>query len=233
MNKKRCVAVVLAAGKGKRMESDVPKQYIELEGKPILFYSLTQFQQSAIIDEIILVTGKDEINYCKSEIVEKYRFDKVKHIVEGGQERYHSVYQALNHGVTSDYIFIHDGARPFIREEIIEKLYEAVNEYKACVVAVKSKDTVKIADEEGFISNTPNRNYIWNVQTPQVFESKLIKEAYDKLMTSNTEPVTDDAMVVETMLHYKVKLVEGDYENIKVTTPSDLVIAKTFLTLEK
>lgn len=229
MKKDKCIAIVLAAGKGKRMESDVPKQYIELDRKPILYYSLKQFQQSDIIDEIILVTGKDEIEYCKDNIVEKYSLHKVKHIIEGGEERYHSVNRALQTIDECDYIFIHDGARPFIKEVVIKKLYQTVKEYQACVVGVKTKDTVKIADEESFISVTPNRNRIWNIQTPQVFECKLIKKAYKKLLNTGCENITDDAMVVETMLNYKVKLVEGDYENIKVTTPSDLVIASAFL----
>jgi 2-C-methyl-D-erythritol 4-phosphate cytidylyltransferase len=232
MKKDKCIAIVLAAGKGKRMESDVPKQYIELKGKPIIYYSLNQFQQSNIVDEIILVTGKDEIQYCKDEIVDKYAFYKVKNIIEGGKERYHSVSNAVGTIKECDYIFIHDGARPFIEEAIISKLYYAVKEHKACVVGVKTKDTVKIADEEEFICATPNRSLIWNVQTPQVFEGKLIKKAYEKLLKTDCENITDDAMVVESMLQYKVKLVEGDYENIKITTPFDLIIGNAFLDLK-
>lgn len=229
MKKDKCVAIVLAAGRGKRMGSDVPKQYILLKEKPILYYSLNTFQNLDIIDEIILVTGKDEIDFCRINLVEKYDLTKVTRIIEGGKERYHSVNLALQNINECDYVFIHDGARPFIKEEIIVKLYHSVKEYLACVVGVKTKDTVKISDEEGFIAATPNRNMLWNVQTPQVFDYKLIKKAYEKLFDSNCENITDDAMVVENMLHYKVKLVEGDYENIKVTTPSDMVIASAFL----
>lgn len=233
MKKDKCVAVVLAAGKGKRMGSDVPKQYIELENKPIVYYSLNIFQESEVIDEIILVTGKDEIEYCRTNIVLKYGLSKVTNIIEGGKERYNSVYQALQNITSCDFVFIHDGARPFIEEEIITKLYHAVKEYKACVVGVKTKDTVKIANQDEWIVSTPNRNLIWNIQTPQVFEYKLIKVAYERLIKDGCENVTDDAMVVEKMLQQKVKLVEGSDQNIKVTTPFDMVIADAFIRIKK
>jgi len=229
MKKNKCIAIVLAGGKGKRMESDIPKQYIELNGKPILYYSLNEFQNCYIVDEIILVAGKDDISYCKENIVDKYSFDKVSHIIEGGKERYHSVYNGLQIIKNCDYVFIHDGARPLIQEVVIKKAYECVQEFKACVVAVQAKDTIKIADEEGFINVTPNREMVWNIQTPQVFEWGIIKKAYDMLMETDCKNITDDAMVVENMLNFKVKLVQGNYENIKVTTPSDLVIASIFL----
>jgi 2-C-methyl-D-erythritol 4-phosphate cytidylyltransferase len=229
MKKVKCIAIVLAGGKGKRMESDIPKQYIELNGKPILYYALNEFENCSIIDEIILVTGKDDITYCKENIVDKYSFNKVTNIIEGGKERYHSVNNGLLAIDDCDYVFIHDGARPMIQNSTIMKAYECVKEFKACVVAVQTKDTIKIADEEGFISVTPNREKLWNIQTPQVFEWGIIKKAYDILMESDCNNITDDAMVVENMLNFKVKLVQGTYENIKVTTPSDLVIASAFL----
>ncbi len=233
MKKDKCIAIVLAGGKGKRMESDVPKQYIELKGKPILYYSLKQFQNCEVIDEIILVTGKDELEYCKENIIEKYGLNKVKKIIVGGKERYNSVYNAMQSIEECDYVFIHDGARPFIENMVLNNAYRCVKEYKACVVGVQAKDTVKIADGEGFISNTPNRENVWIIQTPQVFDWNIIKEAYELLMESNCNNVTDDAMVVENMMNYKVKIVHGNYENIKVTTPSDLVIANSFLEVYK
>ncbi|MFA9377694.1 MAG: 2-C-methyl-D-erythritol 4-phosphate cytidylyltransferase [Lachnotalea sp.] len=229
MKKEKCIAVILAGGKGKRMESDIPKQYIELKGKPVLYYSIKEFQDCDVIDEIILVVGEGEIKYCKEKLVDKYSFNKVSDIIEGGEERYHSVYNALMVIEKCDYVFVHDGARPFIEEQVIHNAFINVKEFKACVIAVQSKDTVKIADEAGFISNTPNRNRVWNIQTPQVFEYDIIRRAYDLLMKTNCENITDDAMVVENMLNLKVKLVQGNYENIKVTTPSDLIIANAFL----
>lgn len=229
MKESKCIAVVLAAGKGTRMGSNVPKQYIQLNDRPILYYSLEVFQKSEVIQEIYLVTGRDEIDFCRDNIVEKYKLSKVTHIIEGGAQRYNSVYNALENIKQCDYVFIHDGARPFIHEDMLKNLLEEVMRHKACVTGVRTKDTVKIADENDYISTTPNRNLIWNVQTPQVFECNLIKRAYQKLMDTSCENVTDDAMVVETMLEHKVKLVEGDYENIKITTPSDLIIAQAFL----
>ena len=228
MQKVKCTAIVLAAGQGKRMGTKTQKQYLEIGGKPVLYYSLRAFEESELIDEMILVVGAGQMDYCEREIVSKYGFCKVKHIVEGGAERYHSVANGL-HEVEDGYVFIHDGARPFVNEEILRRVYNEVILHKACVVGMPVKDTIKIADVNGFADSTPDRNFLWQIQTPQVFESSLIKEAYKKLMGSDTIKVTDDAMVVEQMLGQKVKLVTGDYENIKITTPEDLKIAEIFL----
>lgn len=220
------VAIVLAAGQGKRMQSKVQKQFLLIQEKPVLYYSLAAFESSSHITDIILVTGKEEIEYCQREIVDKYGFQKVRRIVVGGKERYHSVYQGLLAIDQAEYVFIHDGARPFIEEEIIGRAYEAVKEYKACVVGMPVKDTIKIADAEGFAGQTPDRKMVWQVQTPQTFEYSLIKEAYTKLLAGEQDGITDDAMVVERMTSRKVKLVEGSYRNIKITTPEDLGIAE-------
>ena len=222
------VAIVLAAGQGKRMNSKVQKQYLLLKGKPILYYTLNAFEKSPLISEIVLVTGKDEIEYCQKEIVEKYGFEKVRKITAGGKERYYSVYEGIKVIEDADYVFIHDGARPFVDEVIIERVCENVQEYKACVVGMPVKDTIKIADEEGFAAQTPDRRKVWQVQTPQTFEYELIRTAYEKLLAEEPEGITDDAMVVETMTEHKVKLVEGSYRNIKITTPEDLDIAAVF-----
>ena len=228
MQKQKCTAIVLAAGQGKRMGTKVQKQYLEISGKPVLFYSLNVFQKSDLIDEIILVVGKDQSEYCQKEIVEKYHITKVRNIVEGGAERYNSVWNGLQE-VEDGFVFIHDGARPFVNEEILLRAYDAVRNEKACVVGMPVKDTIKIADENEFAKETPNRNFVWMVQTPQVFETALVKEAYSLLMQQSDIQVTDDAMVVEQMLDKQVKLVEGSYENIKITTPEDLKIAEIFV----
>ena len=235
MEKKyKTVAIVLAAGQGRRMHSDVQKQYIMLHDRPVIFYALSRFQQS-FIDEIILVVGKGEEDYCRKEIVEKYNFTKVVKIVEGGSERYHSVANGLAAIEGDGYVFIHDGARPFITEDILLRAYETVKEYNACVVGMPVKDTIKIVDENCFAKQTPNRETLWQVQTPQVFEINLAKEAYDKLIANEEElkkqgiKITDDAMVVETLMKQPVKLVESSYENIKITTPEDLNIADALL----
>lgn len=235
--KKDCTAIVLSAGQGKRMGTSVQKQYIELQGKPIIYYTLSVFQKSEIIDDIILVVGKDQLKYVQEEIVRKYHFTKVKTVVEGGHERYASVWQGLKareydkyyENIQDGYVFIHDGARPFVDEEMLERAYDTVRKYKACVAGVPSKDTIKLINEEQFAVTTPEREYVWAVQTPQVFEKTLIFEAYARLMEEECVHVTDDAMVVEQMMCLPVKLFEGSYENIKITTPEDLDIARIFL----
>ena len=228
MQKKKCTAIVLAAGQGKRMGTKVQKQYLEIEGKPVLYYSLHAFEKSAIIDEIVLVVGENQVEYCYSEIVLKYGFDKVKTVVEGGAERYHSVWNGLQEVDDDSYVFIHDGARPFVDEEILERAYKDVQNCKACVVGMPAKDTIKLADREGYVEETPERSLVWMIQTPQVFETSLVKKAYALLMEQDNPQVTDDAMVVEQMLGHKVKLTLGSYENIKITTPEDLDIVEIF-----
>ena len=226
---KKHTAIVLAAGKGSRMQSAVPKQYLELCGKPVLYYSLAAFEES-FIDEIILVTGKDDISYCKEQIVERYGFQKVTKIIAGGAERYLSVYQGLLAAEEAGYVYIHDGARPFVDAAILSDAKACVEQYQACVAGMPVKDTIKIVDAEDFAKETPERKYVWQVQTPQVFSYALVREAYDMLMEDqDAYSVTDDAMVVETMLNYPVKLFQASYKNIKITTPEDLQIAELFV----
>ena len=224
----KTTAIVLSAGSGKRMNSKVHKQYLLLKGKPVLYYSLKAFEDSRI-DDIILVVGAGDIKFCHKEIVEQYGFTKVRAIVEGGKERYHSVYEGLKAAGETDYVLIHDGARPFVNETIIERTLGAVCEYKACVVGMPVKDTIKIVDGDTFAKETPNRSNVWMVQTPQAFSYPLIYDAYTRMLADEDAAITDDAMVVERMTSYKVKLIEGSYENIKITTPEDLVIAEAYL----
>lgn len=222
------VAIVLAAGKGSRMKSSVRKQFLLLEGKPVLAYSLAVFQKSPLIDEIILVTEEDCIEYCKKEIRDEFQFTKISSVVAGGTERFESVYQGLKSIGQADYVFVHDGARPFLTEKMIEDGLQEVKKYKACVVGMPTKDTVKIIDSEGLVTYTPPREQVWMIQTPQIFEYELLREAYEELIKSGCWDVTDDAMVVERMTGQRVKLMKGSYENIKLTTPEDLEIAKVF-----
>lgn len=223
-------AVVLAGGRGSRMNSDVQKQYMMLGGKPLLAYALEAFEKS-LVDEIVLVTGAGEENYAKAEIVERYGISKVRKIVSGGKERYHSVYEGLRALTDCEYVLIHDGARPLVTEEIISQAIDGAKQYHACAVGVPVKDTIKIADGSEMAVATPDRSKLWQVQTPQAFSYSLIKEAYDGIMADVRlqKGVTDDAMVVESQMDQKVKLIMGSYENLKVTTPEDLVIAEAFL----
>lgn len=224
----KITAIVLAAGSGKRMNSNVHKQYLLIKEKPVLYYSLKAFEQSRV-DDIILVVGAGEVDYCKKDIVEKYGIRKVCAIVEGGKERYHSVYEGLKAVSDAEYVLIHDGARPFVSQPIIERAIEGVCEHKACVVGMPVKDTIKIVDDETFANETPDRSRVWMVQTPQAFEYSLIYDAYTKMLTGESAGITDDAMVVERMTDCKVKLIEGSYQNIKITTPEDLDIAEIYL----
>lgn len=217
-------AIILAAGRGTRMGTDTPKQFLEINGTPVIAFSLRVFENCPFIDEILLVSSGDYIGYCREKIISQYGFSKVKDIIEGGSERYDSVWNALlacNPG--TDYVLIHDGARPCITEDVLERTYEAAKLYGAAAAAVPSKDTVKIADENGFSADTPPRNRVWLMQTPQAFSYKLIRQANEMLMSENRmDGVTDDAMIVERSGLAKVKLVEGSYGNIKITTPEDL-----------
>lgn len=221
-------AIVLAAGKGKRMNSSVQKQFIELNGYPLIYYALCTFEKS-MVDEIILVTGKDEAEYCRREIVEWYQFQKVRKIVHGGAERYLSVYEGLCAINNTDVVLIHDGARPFVTEDIIERTIDAAVKYGSGIAAVPSKDTVKIVDENHFAVQTPSRDCVWMMQTPQTFRYQDIRQAYEKVLERQIQNITDDAMVLELALQKPVKIVEGSYFNLKVTTPEDLLIASTFV----
>ena len=230
----RTTAIVLAGGRGKRMNSAVPKQFLTIKDKPVLYYSLKTFEDS-FIDSVILVASEKDVEYCRNEIVDKYGFQKVDKIVTGGKERYHSVLNGIKAAGECDYVFIHDGARPFVTQDMLARLLETVKKYHACVAGMPVKDTIKIADEEGFIETTPKRELVWMIQTPQVFEYELIKKAYlilekdEYSLLQKGISITDDAMVVENLLGEKVKLTEGSYQNIKITTPEDLAIAEGFL----
>ena len=231
----KCTAIILAAGQGKRMKSNVQKQFLQLGEYPVLYYSLKAFQDSPEITDIVLVCGKTEINYCKDAFVQKYHIDKVSEVVAGGKERYESVYQGLCACHKTDYVLIHDGARPMVSEDILERCFQDAQKYNACVAAVPVKDTIKIADENGFAETTPRRDRVWQVQTPQTFSFGLIYDAYARLaeqkdtLAGKGIKITDDAMVVETFTDHQVKLTEGSYRNLNVTPPEDLPLAEKYL----
>ncbi len=224
-----CSVVIVAAGKGKRMGSDMNKQYLKLNGKEVLAHTIDKFEKCNDIDEIIVVTGKDEIEYCRQYICEKYNFSKIKNIVAGGKERQNSVYNGLLQvSGRTQIVLIHDGARPLIRLKQIQDSIKIAREEGACVIGVPIKDTVKICHNNQLVKGTPPRDSLWIVQTPQAFRYDWIMEAYE-LGIKNNLAATDDSMMVEA-LGYPVKVVEGRYDNIKITTPEDLVIAKNMMT---
>ena len=230
---KKFAAIVLSAGVGSRMKSDIPKQYMDLAGKPVIYYSLKAFED-ADFSSIVLVCGKDDVEYCQKEIVEKHGLNKVTAIVQGGKERYHSVFEGLKAIDGADYVFIHDGARPLLNQEVIARLKNAVIAEEAAVAGMPVKDTIKIVDDEKYVTDTPERQYVWQVQTPQCFSYSIIYEAYRSIIQDEEEGwtiprITDDAMVLEYASDHEVKMVEADYRNIKITTPEDLIIAEAFL----
>ncbi|MCI8992092.1 MAG: 2-C-methyl-D-erythritol 4-phosphate cytidylyltransferase [Eubacterium sp.] len=227
--KQEYTAIILAAGKGSRMRTDCPKQFLELAGKPVICYSLEAFEKSPV-DHIILVSGEDSLEYCRTEIVDKYGFRKIKNIVAGGQERYDSVWAGLQY-VKSDYVLIHDGARPFVTQEIIQRTMSEAAKTGSCVVGMPVKDTIKVTDQENYAVRTPDRKCLWQVQTPQAFATEKIRAAYAAVLGARhaADVITDDAMILEHATGEKVKLIQGSYRNIKITTKEDLLIASAFI----
>lgn len=216
-------AIILAGGRGKRMGAGISKQFIELKGKPILYYTLTRFMANKNIDEIILVLPEDEIDYCKKEILDKYSL-KVDKIVCGGTERQDSVYNALKAIEKSDIVLIHDGARPFISDRIINEGIANAQKFGAAAPGVMPKDTIKVKDNNSFSVSTPDRSSLVAIQTPQIFKYEIILKCHEQVKAMG-QVVTDDTMVVEEY-GYKVFLYDGDYTNIKITTPEDLILGE-------
>lgn len=223
-------AIILAAGSGNRMQSDIKKQFLQLKDKPLLYYSLKAFEDSGI-EEVVVVAPKEDIDYCKNEIVERYGFNKVKTVTEGGAERYHSVCNGLRAMSPCENVLIHDAARPLVTVMLIEEIRKALEENKAVISAVPVKDTIKSADNAAFVTGTPDRRTLWQIQTPQAFRYSLIRDAYEYIIREGFTDITDDGMAVERYTHGNepVLLLEGTYENIKITTPEDLLIAGLFL----
>ncbi len=224
------VAVILAAGNGTRMSGDIKKQFLLLDDRPLLYYSLKAFENSKV-EEIIVVTGMQDIKYCKKEVIHKYGFKKVSKVVEGGAERYISAYNGLMSIEDCKNVFIHDAARPMITPEIVNELIKCMEIHNALIVGVPVKDTIKFADKDGYVKDTPKRESLWQVQTPQVFDFNLIKRAYLYIMENEIKELTDDSKVIEIFSgnNEPVKIYEGYYENIKVTTPEDLIIAEALI----
>ena len=228
--KKMCSAVLVAAGKGERFGAGIPKQFVEVNGRPLLYYSLKALCECDIIDEVIIVTSEEWIEFCAEEIVRKYGFDKVDGIVLGGDTRCDSVRAGVMVcDISSDYVFIHDGARPLLTGDIIRRGYETVLKYDTAVAAIPSSDTIKIADNDGVVLSTPDRRSLWRVQTPQIFKYDLILRAYFDLTDEDREIITDDAMLIERKTDVPVHLFEGSEDNIKITTRQDIEVAASKL----
>lgn len=226
--------IVAAGGSGSRMGSDIPKQYLTVRDRPLLYYTLNALETSCV-SGVSVAVSKDWMQYVVSDIVDKYHLNKVIRVCEGGAERHVSVYHALDDltdiANAEDIVLIQDGARPFVTAELVDKIVCGVKEFGAALAAVPVKDTIKISDAEGFVKETTERANTWQIQTPQGFYYGEILEAYRRLFAESTMPaITDDAMVYERAFpEKKVKLIEAYYENIKITTAEDLEVAKARL----
>jgi 2-C-methyl-D-erythritol 4-phosphate cytidylyltransferase len=248
----KTTAIILAGGKGSRMNADIPKQYIKLFGKPLLYYTMMAFQESCV-DEIVVVTGNSKIkydfagnsiegreadfiaerDYCKR-LASDCRLDKVRSFADGGAERYNSVMNGLKCvSPDTDVVLVHDGARPCIEPALIDRCVADVTEFGSGVVAVPAKDTIKVVGADGYVTDTPDRSSLWQIQTPQGFLYSELMDAYGRLGQSIDEgcelKITDDAMVMEQFGKRGVHITMGSYTNIKATTREDLEILKIFL----
>ncbi|MDF2548396.1 MAG: 2-C-methyl-D-erythritol 4-phosphate cytidylyltransferase [Anaerosolibacter sp.] len=225
-------AIILAAGQGKRMNAASNKQYLILKEKPIIAHTINAFEKCALIDEIILVVHEHEQEFCQKSILEKYKYTKIKGLVKGGKERQESVYNGLKEiGEETNIVLIHDGARPLITEQVIQRCIHGAIEHGAVSAGVPIKETIKIMGKDRFVSYTPKREDVWVTQTPQAFQKDIILKAHEFAIAQEILG-TDDAMLVEHM-GLKIKMVEGDYENIKITTPEDLIAAEAILNYKR
>lgn len=220
-------AIIPSAGLGKRMDG-IKKPYIELEGKPILAHTLEIFQHCQSVNNILVVTAKGDEEYCAVDVIKTYSIDKVTDIVAGGETRQDSVFNALQKlSSNTDMVIVHDAVRPFFTEAMIIESIEQASKYGSAVVAVPVKDTIKEADKDGIVQRTLDRQKLWAIQTPQTFKYDLIFQAHLKARDNGIQ-ATDDASLIEQM-GLKVKLIMGSYENIKITTPEDIIIAEAIL----
>ena len=239
----RCSAIVLAAGSGSRMGAGPKKQYLELGAKPLVCHSLQTFEDS-FIEDVVLVVPAEDIDYCRKEIVERFHFSKVRAVIAGGAERYDSVAAGLrwfatpgDKGDRQHLVYIHDGARPFVTQKMLRDLCDAAQKTGAAVAAMPVKNTIKVADENGIVIDTPDRATLWEMQTPQVFEFRLIHDCYEKYLEACVKGTgtlshftpTDDAQLVERYSDVPVQLVKTSYSNLKVTSPEDLIVAEEML----
>lgn len=223
-----CTVIIVAAGKGRRMGTEISKQFLILGNLPVLVHTLKKFQNCDKIDEIIIVTGKDCISYCQKEFVEKYHITKVSQIIAGGKERQDSVYNGLKAvNEKTKIVAVHDGVRPFVKITDIEKTIKEAQRSKACALGVHATDTIKICNSENIIIHTPTRSKIWYIQTPQTFQYDILMKAYEEARKVRFVG-TDEAMLVEK-IGIPVKVVEGSYDNMKITTISDMVIGEALL----
>lgn len=222
------VAIIVAAGQGKRMKTNLNKQYLLLKGKPILAHTINIFESCIFIDEIIVVVGENEKAKCLDNIIKPYGFKKVRKIIIGGKTRQQSMYNGLKEVSNyADMVITHDGARPLIQQSILQESIKQTIIHKATIIGVPVKNTIKTIDSKGFVKNTLSRNLLWAVQTPQSFSYSLLLNAHKKAFEEGFVG-TDDATLVERIGH-PIKMIKGNGDNIKITTPEDLLIAECII----
>lgn len=220
-------ALIPAAGYGTRMGSVQNKQFMLLNGKPVLIHTLEVFAGEALISDVIVITREDEVEYCK-DLLQKYSFSKKVTVVAGGKERQHSVWNGLQHVPDEcNIVVIHDGARPLLLPQILHVALQTAQSYPAVVVGVPVKDTIKKVGTDGIVISTPERAGLWAIQTPQIFAKDIVVKAYSQAWEKGIL-ATDDSALVEA-LGEKVKILQGSYENIKITTPEDILFAEAIL----
>lgn len=223
----RVTAIIAAAGQGRRMAAPINKQFLLLKDKPVLAHTLEVFDKHPLIDNIIVVTSAKELETCRTEVLLKYNFKKDIKLVIGGQERQDSVYNGLKEVKDSGLVIIHDGARPFLSGDMISNLIKEAQEVRGVIVGVPVKDTIKVVGEDNFVQHTPDRSKLWKVQTPQCFEYNLLLKAHEEARREKFYG-TDDASLIER-LGIEIKMIEGSYENIKITTIEDLILGEAIL----
>ncbi len=217
-------AIVPAGGRGQRMGTECPKQYLDLGGRPVLWHVLSRFEASPLVADIVLVLRQQDIDYCRREVLETGGFAKIRSIVPGGVERRESVYLGLQQ-TTADMVLIHDAVRPFFSDALISRVVEATREHGAALPGLQVVETIKQV-EEGRVIATPLREKLWSAQTPQGFDRQLLQRAHDVAAVADVEGITDDSMLVERLGHV-IHIVLGEANNLKITTPQDLVWAES------
>lgn len=225
----KVTVLIAAAGMSNRMKSDINKTFLVIDGKPILSHTIKKFEKSKYVDEIIVLAREEEIDYVKENIIEPGNFQKIRSVIAGGDSRQNSIkkgLEVLDDDV--DIVLTHDGARPFIHVDTIDSAIESTLELRAVVVGVPVKDTIKSVYDDGGtkIYLTPKRSLLWNAQTPQIFYAEDLRRAYIYAEREGIEG-TDDSSLVEKY-GLQVSMVMGSYDNIKITTPEDLVLAHLF-----
>lgn len=221
-------AIIVAAGKGSRMNTSINKQYLLINDKPVLAHTIEAFEKSGCISEIIVVINKNDKDFFIDSIMKPYSYKKITAVAEGGEDRQASVFNGLCHvSPESDIVVVHDGARPLVTTDIILRSVDAAIKYGAACVGVPVKDTIKKVDKDLYVEYTPERSMLWTIQTPQTFRKNILVEAHKNASTDGFRG-TDDSVLAER-LGYRVRMVTGSYYNIKITTVEDLAFAETIL----